>query len=76
LEAIGEEYQPPATRRVGKPPRIYYGVQTGQAPPEFTLFVNEPLAFPPHYRSFLIHALRDRFGFKGTPIRLRYRARR
>ncbi|TPW04026.1 MAG: GTP-binding protein, partial [bacterium] len=28
LEAMEKKYQPPASKRVGKPPRIYYGTQT------------------------------------------------
>jgi len=76
IEEIMARYQPPASKRVGKPPRIYYGTQTGTAPPVFTMFVNDPKAFATHYRNFLINAMRDAFGFRGTPIQLRYRARR
>ncbi len=76
IETIVGRYQPPASKRVGKPPRIYYGTQTATGPPSFTLFVNEPKAFASHYRNFLINQMRDIFGFRGTPIRLRYKARR
>jgi len=76
LEAIQQRLQPPGSRRVGKPPRIYYGTQTGTAPLKFTLFVNDPLAFAPHYRRFLINSIREHFGFKGSPLHLSYKARR
>lgn len=76
LEAIEQRYQPPGNKRVGKPPKVYYGTQTGTAPPVFTLFVNEPLAFAASYRKFLVNALRDALGFQGTSIGVRYKARR
>lgn len=76
LERILARYQPPASKRVGKPPRIYYATQTGRQPPAFTLFVNDPRAFATHYRNYLVNQFREEFGFKGTPVQLRYRSRR
>ena len=76
IEEIGQKLQPPGRSRVGKPPRIYYGTQTGTAPLKFTLFVNDPDSFAAHYRKFLINRLREYFGFKGSPIVLNYKARR
>lgn len=76
LESLEQRYQPPASRRVGKPPRVYYGTQTGTAPPVFTLFVNDPKAFATSYRRYLINALRDSLGYTGTSIGVRYKARR
>ena len=76
IEKIVAKYQPPASKRVGKPPRIYYGTQTGKEPPSFTLFVNDPRGFASHYRNFLINQFREAFGFSGTPVVLRYRSRR
>jgi GTP-binding protein len=76
LESIEQRYQPPGNKRVGKPPKVYYGTQTGTAPPVFTLFVNEPKAFATSYRKFLANALRDALGFEGTPVGVRYKARR
>ena len=76
LEEMQARLQPPGSKKVGKPPRIYYGTQTGTAPIKFTLFVNNPQAFAPHYRRYLINSLREHFGFKGSPVFLSYRARR
>jgi GTP-binding protein len=76
LEEIQARLQPPGTKRAGKPPRIYYGTQTGKAPLKFTLFVNDPQAFAPHYRRYLINSIREHFGFKGSPVFLAYRSRR
>jgi GTP-binding protein len=76
LTAMEQKYQPPASKRVGKPPRIYYGTQTGTAPPVFTLFVNEPLAFAASYRKYVINSLRESLGFEGSPIEVKYKARR
>ena len=58
---------------VGKAPRIYYVTQTGTRPPEFTLFVNAPSRLNQNYRRYLWLQLIERFGFHGTPVRLRVR---
>lgn len=76
LESIQARFQPPGTRRVTKPPRIYYGTQTDTAPPVFTLFVNDPASFATNYRNYLVNAIREAFGFAGTPVHVRYKARR
>jgi GTP-binding protein len=62
----------PSTR-LGRTARIYYVTQTGTGPPEFTLFVNEPSRLGENYRRFLWLQLASRFGFRGTPVRLRVR---
>ncbi len=59
-----------------RPVKFFYATQTGVAPPTFVLFCTEPRAVQPSYRRFLENRLRERFGFAGTPIRLRLRARR
>jgi GTP-binding protein len=44
-------------------------------PPTFVLFCTEPEAVQPSYRRFLENRLRDAFDLRGTPVRLRLRAR-
>ena len=63
----------PPTTRAGHQPRLYYATQTGTRPPAFTLYVNAPERVSQEYRRFLWSRLLDRFGFHGTPVRLRYR---
>jgi GTP-binding protein len=67
--------QVPSTR-LGRAPRLYYATQSGTRPPEFTLFVNAPERLAPSYRRFLWTRLAERFGFRGTPVRLRFRRSR
>jgi GTPase len=70
LEEVQRRRQPSSTR-LGAAPRIYYITQTGTGPPEFTLFVNQPARLSENYRRFLWLQLTERFGFHGTPVRLR-----
>jgi GTP-binding protein len=67
--------RPPAGVR-GKTLRIFYATQIGTRPPTFLLFVNDPAALHFSYERYLVGALRDAFGFPGSPIRLRLRRRR
>ena len=55
--------------------QIRYGVQTGVAPPIFTLFTSHGARLHFSYERFIQNRLRDAFGFKGTPIRLKVRGR-
>lgn len=55
--------------------RIMYGTQTATEPPEFILFTNVATELHFSYERFLANQLRERFGFEGTPIRLKVRRR-
>ena len=55
--------------------RIRYGVQTGVAPPIFTLFTSRGTRLHFSYERFIQNRLREAFGFTGTPIRLKVRGR-
>ena len=55
--------------------RIRYAVQTGVAPPTFTLFTSRGARLHFSYERFIKNQLREAFGFKGTPIRLKVRGR-
>ena len=55
--------------------KIKYAVQSGSAPPVFTIFTTRGLRLHFSYERFLMNRLRDAFGFKGTPIRLKVRGR-
>lgn len=59
--------------RSGKQLKIKYITQTGVRPPTFSLFVNDPKLVHFSYRRYLTNQFRREFGFKGVPIRLRFR---
>jgi GTPase len=56
-------------------PRILYGTQVSTHPPSFAVFVNHVEAFTDSYRRYLSTFLRQRFGFKEVPLRIRFRQR-
>jgi GTP-binding protein len=58
-----------------RPLKFFYATQTDVRPPTFVLFCTEPEAVQPSYRRFLENRLRDAFDLRGTPVRLRLRAR-
>ncbi|MDH7511411.1 MAG: ribosome biogenesis GTPase Der [Clostridiales bacterium] len=53
--------------------KIKYMTQQGIRPPTFLLFVHRPAALLPAYEKFFLQLLRKKFGFQGTPLRLRMR---
>ena len=61
----------PASQRV----RIYYMTQASVSPPTFVLFTNRNVKLHFSYERFLENQLRKAFGFVGTPIWIKNRAR-
>jgi GTP-binding protein len=59
----------------GKVMKIYYATQTRVNPPTFVFFVNDPQALHFSYERYLENQLRRAFSFRGTGIRLHFRAR-
>src|SRR5205085_10250126 len=55
--------------------KIYYATQTQVNPPTFVFFVNDPQALHFSYERYLENRLREAFSFKGTAIRMYFRAR-
>ena len=74
LEEVRRRRAVPSTK-LGRTAKIYYATQTGQGPPEITLFVNEPSRISANYRRFVWSAFTDHFGFRGVPVRLLYSSR-
>jgi GTP-binding protein len=68
VRAALEHHQPPLYKN--KSPRIYYAAQIGVQPPTMVLICNEPAAFAPQYRRYLLGALRDNTPFSEVPIKL------
>jgi GTP-binding protein len=74
LQALTETVQPPQKR--ARPIKFYYGTQVKTAPPVFALFTNYPRDIPENYIRYLMNGLRETWGFTGSQIRLKLRARR
>ena len=61
----------PASKRV----KIYYMTQAAVSPPTFILFTDRPVKLHFSYERFLENQIRRAFGFVGTPIWIKNRAR-
>lgn len=72
LDALASHPPPSSGRRRLQ---IYYGTQAEVNPPTFVFFANDPSLVHFSYRRYLENALRKRFGFKGTAIRMVFRSR-
>jgi len=54
----------------GKAVKFYYITQVKTEPPAFVVFTNYPSTLKDTYLRFIEKGLRNRFSFKGTPIRI------
>lgn len=63
---------PPPISRHGVP-RLKYVSQVGVRPPTFVFFVNNPRFLSEQSERYLERSLRERFGFAGTPIRMKFK---
>jgi len=63
---------PPLTRTRRKL-KIKYMTQQGIRPPTFLLFAHRPAPLLPAYEKLFLQLLRGKFGFRGTPLRLKLR---
>jgi len=66
-------HPPPLFRN--RPVKMFFITQASVAPPTFIIFANTPKGITESYQRFLIHRLRQEFGFEGVPLRLRIRQR-
>jgi GTP-binding protein len=55
--------------------KIYYLTQASTSPPTFVLFTDRPIKLHFSYQRFLENQIRKAFGFVGTPIWIKTRAR-
>ncbi|MGH7469175.1 MAG: ribosome biogenesis GTPase Der [Longimicrobiales bacterium] len=67
--------QPPPHYR-GLPVKVLYATQVEKSPPTFVLFVNHAKSMTDSYLRFLVNGFREAWGFEGSPVRVRIRARR
>ena len=64
-------HPPPIVKQ--KSIRIKYVTQVDIAPPTFLFFANYPELIPETYVRFMEKQLREYFGFKGTPILIKFK---
>ena len=64
-----------ATVPMNKRLRIFYMTQAAVAPPTFILFTNRDVELHFSYQRFLTNQIREAFGFEGSPIWFKVRAR-
>ena len=57
-------------------PKIYYATQVSSQPPTLVLMCNDPRAFTPTYRRYLLSVLRDQLRFGEVPMKLYLKRRR
>lgn len=64
--------QPPPHRE-GRRVKLRYATQVSREPPTFLVFSNFPGDLPDHYLRYMENTFRDRWGFFGTPVRIRFK---
>jgi GTP-binding protein len=74
LRDLTEAVHPPQKR--GRPIKFFYATQVKAAPPVFAVWANYPRDVPENYLRYLVNGFREAWGFTGSPIRLKLRARR
>lgn len=73
LGEIVNKHKPPM--KAGRPTRIYYGNQVAVSPPTFVFMTNNPDKINDTYERFFVNQLRYHFGFKGTPLEIKWKKR-
>jgi GTP-binding protein len=74
FEEVLDRHPPPSMR--GKPVRLYYVTQVATRPPTFVAVTNEPTAVHFSYQRYVTNQIRERFGFRGVPVRVKYRGKK
>lgn len=66
------QHSPPAIR--GQRLKVYFVTQSKSIPPTFVFFVNDPELVHFGYQRFLENQIREAYSFRGTPLKLIFRA--
>lgn len=74
FEEVLQRHPPPTQKN--RPIKLYYVTQAEVRPPTFVVVTNYPELVHFSYQRYVANQLRERFGFEGTPLRIRYRAKR
>ena len=77
LHDVAEKHPPAMAARgaTKRPNKLFYASQVGVHPPTIVIFCTDPDNLQTSYVRFLENQLRESFGFEGTPVRVRLRAR-
>jgi len=73
FDEVLERHPPPSMRN--QPVRLYFVTQAQTKPPTFVVVTNHPKGVHFSYQRYVVNQIRQRFGFRGTPLRVRYRAK-
>jgi GTP-binding protein len=63
------------TLRIEPPIKVYYMTQPSVRPPTFVMFTDRTSDLHFSAERYIVNRLRERFGFKGTPISIKVRSR-
>jgi GTP-binding protein len=74
FEEVLEKHPPPTMHH--RAIRLYYITQASVGPPTFIIMTNDPNGVHFSYQRYVVNQIRKRFGFQGTPIRVRYRGKK
>ena len=74
FEEVLDRHPPPSMK--SRAVRLYFVTQAEVAPPTFVAVTNAPDHIHFSYQRYIVNQLRERFGFDGSPIRVRYRAKK
>ncbi len=74
LEELVGRAQPP--QKPGAEIKLLYASQIGTNPPVFAIVSNRPNVILESYKRYLLNGFRAAWGFKGTPLRFKFRRRR
>ncbi|MGB5548514.1 MAG: ribosome biogenesis GTPase Der, partial [Polyangiales bacterium] len=74
FEEVLDKHPPPTMHH--RSVRLYYITQASVAPPTFVVMTNSPDDVHFSYQRYVVNQIRQRFGFRGTPIRVRYRGKK
>ena len=74
FEEVIERHPPPTMHH--RVVRLYYITQASVAPPTFVIMANQPKDVHFSYQRYVVNQIRKRFGFRGTPLRVRYRGKK
>lgn len=69
------EKHPPSMAGRGRSNKLFFASQVAVRPPTIIIVCSDPKAIQTSYVRFLENRLRESFGFEGTPLRVRLRAR-
>ncbi|CAN5848615.1 ribosome biogenesis GTPase Der [soil metagenome] len=73
LRQLIERKNPPHFRGIAV--KMQYATQIAVKPPGIVIFTNQPKGVPEHYMRYLHNGFRAAWGFMGSPLRLRLRAK-